>query len=551
MTTSRYWTPGPLLFAVLGLVAVFLAIAIDGLRPLPLPALVTGAVAYERPIKHYCTPAQIAHLDEHLKLPAPPEGWPGTPQAVSVSNVFAGDVMVGHGEYRICGRMHDARTRDARFRASVGTVLVPPKGDHTPIEIAWATPLKAHWVPTVHINRPTPVHDADTLRLMTRAGCMAVALVLAFSALMGFFGTRNRVFVLNMGICLLLLIWQAVFSGLSGYPVPWLPIQEGEWAWLVACSALGLAALLGGVLVQAEFGEHWPKWQTLGRWLIQLFVGVAVLTPWLPAAALQQAATILDGLFAMATAIVLILAWRTTRRGHPRAFSIIIALAPLALLMLADLAHCEFLLHYRIECTQLAITWCLTVMAWMLSHCYRQLRSQRDAMRRLADTDALTGLQNRRAGLARLERMMAKAHQEQVALSIGFVDIDWFKSINDRYGHVVGDQVLVTVANTLTTCVRHHRDVVRMGGEEFLILLPGVEIETAHSRMNTIRRRLGKASAALDIAGLNVSVSIGLANLAADDANIEALLSRADAAMYRAKHNGRDQVMVQTSPVSA
>jgi len=537
-------------FALLGLVAVFVLVAADGIHPVPMPAVVSVDIARQHaPEPRRCGPSQLAGLQQRVEIPAPPEGWPGTPQAVNVSNIFAGEVMIGQADWLVCGRMHDARLHDARFGSGVGALLIPPKGDHEPIVVAWATPLKPHWIPSVHLDDPMAVHEADILRLMLRVACLAIALVLAFSAMLGWIGTRNRMFALHFGICLLLLVWQALLSGLSGYPLPWIPVGEHEWAWLVAFSSLASAALLGGVLLQAEIAAQWTHWHALGRWLVRAFVAAAALSPWLPETALQQTAMMVDGLFAMSTVLVLILAGRSVRRGCARAWSIIIALAPLAVLTLAELSPCRFLLEYRVELTQLAITWCLSVMAWMLGHCYEQLRYQRDAMQQLADTDALTGLQNRRAGLARLDQTIARARKARVPLTVAFVDIDWFKSINDRYGHVVGDQVLAAVANTLTTCVRHRHDVVRMGGEEFLILLPGVEIEMARRRMEAIRSRIGKAGAALEIQGLSVSASIGLASLGDNETDSAALLVRADIAMYRAKHGGRDQVMLETPAV--
>jgi len=528
----------------MGLVAVFLAVAVDGVHPIPMSAVITGTVAGKMPEPRRCDQVQLDDLQQHVQLPAPSEGWPGTPQAVNVSNVLAGEVMIAHGDWQVCGRMHDARLHDARFGSGVGTLLIPPKGDHDPIVVAWATPLKPHWVPSVHLDDPMAVHKTDILRLMVRVSCIAIALVLAFSALLGWIGTRNRMFALHLAICLLLLVWQAILSGLSGYPQPWIPVGDNEWAWLVAFSALGAAALLSGVLNQAGIDTHW---QALGGWLVRVFVGTAALVPWLPESILQQIALMIDGLFVMSAIMMLVLALRTARNGYPRAWNIIAALLPLTTIMLADFFPCRFLIEYRIELTQLGITWCLTVMAWMLAHCYEQLRRQRDAMQHLADTDALTGLQNRRAGLARLEHGIVKARKAEIALTVGFVDIDWFKRINDCYGHAVGDQVLLTVAQALTACVRHRHDVVRMGGEEFLILLPGTDITTACKRMETIRHRVNKAVAALNIQGLTATVSIGLATLGGDGDDRASLLARADAAMYRAKHGGRDQVMLEAA----
>jgi len=549
--TPHHWKSAPLVFALMGLVAVFLTVAVDGIHPVPMQAVITGTVAWQMPKPRHCDSTQETALQQRVQLDAPHGGWPGTPQAVNVSNVFAGEVMIAHGERHICGQIHNPRLRDARFGSGVGTLLFPPKGDLNPIIIAWNTPLKPHWVPTVHLGDPATVHEADILRLMVRVSCLAIALVLAFSAVLGWLGTRNRMFALHLAICLLLLAWQAILSGLNGYLQPWIPMGDNGWAWLIACSTLGSAAILGGVLIQAEIGSHWPHWQLLGRWMVRIFLGTAALVPWLPDTVLQQVSLIIDSLFAMSTVLILVLAVRAARHGYPRAWNIIAALFPQAAMMLAELFPCSFIIEYRIELTQLAITWCLSVMAWMLSHCYEQLRQQRDTMQYLADTDALTGLPNRRAGLAMLESAITSAHKAGAELTIGFVDIDWFKHINDHYGHAVGDLVLTTIAKTLISCTRHRHDVVRMGGDEFLFLLPGTEITMARRRMETLRHRISKAITALNIHGLGTSVSIGLASLGKNGDNSAALLASADSAMYHAKHTGRNQIAEAAHPLVA
>ncbi|MCC5647955.1 GGDEF domain-containing protein [Nostoc sp. CHAB 5824] len=164
-------------------------------------------------------------------------------------------------------------------------------------------------------------------------------------------------------------------------------------------------------------------------------------------------------------------------------------------------------------------------------------------MRALADTDGLTGLPNRRAGLKRLEQHMRDARAGDGTLAVGFLDIDLFKRINDVHGHEAGDRVLVAVAATLTSAVRDPADVIRMGGEEFLVLLPGIGGATARARLEGMRSEVSAAGAGLGIEGLVVTASIGLATLLAEDTDAASLLRRADEAMYRAKRAGRDRVV--------
>ena len=489
-----------------------------------------------------CPPGALAHLQE-IEIPAPEGGWPGTPQAVNVFNVFAGEVMVGLGDRVVCGRMHDARTRDSRFRSGVGLVVVPPAGSHDPVRVAWMPPVKAHWIPTIRIGGPSPVQQEDTLRLVVRTACLAIALALAFSALMGFIGARDRTFLVHAAMCLTLLLWQAALNGLTGYPVPWLPVGDREAWWQVAFTAFGFAALLYGLWSQSGVVGLWPRLRYVARWSVRAFIAVGVLVPLLPFGGLRPTWWLVDHAFLVLALGLTCVAALSLRRGDRRAFAAIVAVTPVLMLLTPPLLGGRFGMEYRVEIIQVVLTWFLIVMAYTLTNRYGQLRAQRDAMRQLADTDALTGLPNRRAGLARLDHCFAEARRDGTPLSLGFVDVDLFKRINDTHGHAIGDRVLVAVADALVADVRSHDDVVRMGGEEFLVLLPGVDARRAHARLEAMRRRIADTAPALGVADLHLSASIGLATLRPDDDEAVALLRRADEAMYRAKHAGRNQVM--------
>jgi len=510
--------------------------------------LVTGEATSEQTPARRCEPAMLAGLDQHVEIPAPAQGWPGAPQAVDVFNVFAGEVMIGQGDRQVCGRMHDARTRDSRFRAGIGLVVVPEAGSHEPIRVAWRTPLRERWIPTIRLGGPSPVQQADTFRLIVRTACMAIALALAFSALMGFVGARDRAFLNHTAICLLLLLWQAVLSGLSGYPEPWLPVGAAEAWWLLGLSFTGTAAVLYGLWALSGGVQLWPRLRHVSRWITRVLLALALLTPLVPYAYLPLVASLLDLGFAIACVVVLAVASVALWHRDSGALRVVLALIPFLAMTVGDLVDSHVLLEYRVEAIQLSITWFLIVMAYALKRRYGQLREQRDAMRVLADTDSLTGLPNRRAGLARLERLLREARAEQRDLAIGFVDIDLFKRINDVHGHAVGDRVLVAVAEALSASVRERGDVIRMGGEEFLVLLPGTGGATAQARLEAMRQRVGETGFRLGVAGLEVTASIGLATLRAEDEDSAALLRRADEAMYRAKQAGRDRVVDAAAP---
>lgn len=504
--------------------------------------LASGAPTGEPPQLRACPPA-VALPDAHARIPAPPGGWAGVPQAVSVFNVFAGEVRLEHAGRAICGHMHDARTRDSRFRAGVGMVIVPARGSTAPVLVSWQRPFKPGWIPTVRIGAPSEVQHVDTVRLVIRTACLAVALALALTALMAWPGSRDWVFPGYALLCALSVVWQAVLSGLSGYPEPWLPVVGNEGRWLVALSAMGLGTLLCAMwmLVAGQAmdssGRRRMILVTGGAWLVAPAMAVMVPPDWLAPLAVGVE-------LAFRLAYLLLLGWglRRLALGRTGAIPALAAMLPFLVMGLMELGGSRLLLEYRVEAIQLSITWFLTVSAFALNQRLGRLRRQRDEMQLLADTDALTGLPNRRAGLRHLGRMVRAARSGRSVLSVAFVDIDHFKAINDAHGHEAGDRVLVAAAQALAGSVRGHGDAARMGGEEFLVLLPGVDGTAAMRRMETLRERLARRGADLGLEDLVLTASIGVATLQSGDADGLDLLRRADAAMYAAKRGGRDRV---------
>ncbi|MBW6456351.1 MAG: GGDEF domain-containing protein, partial [Trueperaceae bacterium] len=172
-----------------------------------------------------------------------------------------------------------------------------------------------------------------------------------------------------------------------------------------------------------------------------------------------------------------------------------------------------------------------TLVAW---------RDTAREMHTLAHTDALTGLANRRAAQEVLGREVARADRYDRDVSVLMLDLDRFKLLNDTYGHPVGDRVLVALAERLRA---HHRAsdlVARWGGEEFLVVAPETATAQARKLADHLRAQVAK-DAFLD--GHRVTVSVGVASFRPGD-DVEALVARADAAMYRAKEAGRNRVTV-------
>jgi diguanylate cyclase (GGDEF)-like protein len=171
--------------------------------------------------------------------------------------------------------------------------------------------------------------------------------------------------------------------------------------------------------------------------------------------------------------------------------------------------------------------------------------------RRLAVTDALTGLKNRRHFVAQLEETLRRARRYHESFAVVLLDVDRFKAVNDRYGHAAGDRVLQGVAAVMRDFVRGTDELARIGGDEFAALL----LQADPERALQVIERLREGVAALELrAGdekICVTLSAGIALYPASGADAEALLSRADAALYEAKRQGRDRVVLARAAASA
>jgi two-component system cell cycle response regulator len=178
-------------------------------------------------------------------------------------------------------------------------------------------------------------------------------------------------------------------------------------------------------------------------------------------------------------------------------------------------------------------------------HCNDRLRSSVQQTIELAVTDGLTGLHNRRYFDTHLKLLMDRAAARGRPLSICMTDIDRFKQVNDTYGHDVGDEVLREFANRIRTTVRGADLACRFGGEEFIVVMPDTSAEMAAGvaeRLRTIIESLPFAIPQAD-GPLKVTASMGIATLRPGGDTAEALLKRADTALYQAKHEGRNRVV--------
>lgn len=175
-------------------------------------------------------------------------------------------------------------------------------------------------------------------------------------------------------------------------------------------------------------------------------------------------------------------------------------------------------------------------------------QEREDKVRYLSSTDVLTQVSNRRHLIEQFEVELSRARRDQSPLSILMVDLDHFKLVNDNYGHQAGDVALQVSANILKTAIRNTDLLGRYGGEEFCIVLPDADLETALRTAERCRKNIESADIQAGDEHIKLTASFGLATVTADKINepsakLDSLLRQADKALYKAKEQGRNRVV--------
>ena len=180
------------------------------------------------------------------------------------------------------------------------------------------------------------------------------------------------------------------------------------------------------------------------------------------------------------------------------------------------------------------------------------LKSNYQASVSMAITDNLTGLYNRNFLDAHIQNIVNQSIQNRKAFSLMILDMDFFKPVNDTYGHDVGDEILQQLAKRIVNAVRSSDLVARIGGEEFMVLLPETILSDAYHLAERVRNHIGNYPFSISHreGQLTKTVSIGIAELGMMNDNTSALIKRADNALYDAKNGGRNKVCPQPSVIS-
>ena len=172
-----------------------------------------------------------------------------------------------------------------------------------------------------------------------------------------------------------------------------------------------------------------------------------------------------------------------------------------------------------------------------------KLGEQRRALEESASTDELTKLANRRYFMSTAGSELAQAKRQKQPLSLMVIDADYFKGINDNFGHHMGDMALAKLANTFLACVRKHDLVARIGGEEFSILLPDTSLKMALKVAEKLRKNVEDGHMENEEGQpIALTISIGVTTMGSDDDSLDKALIRADEELYLAKNGGRNRV---------
>lgn len=219
---------------------------------------------------------------------------------------------------------------------------------------------------------------------------------------------------------------------------------------------------------------------------------------------------------------------------------VLCALGPLPMLFIGYTNGLP-IFQYAVYMT-IAISVATVLRAFMTRTLFEQFRLEKQ-LREQAHTDGLTGLLQRNRFLELARYALEDIYLRRIPAAVLYLDADHFKQLNDTFGHAAGDEVLTQLANGLRSQMRDLDLIGRVGGEEFVALLPGVDLRHAHARAEQLR----EAMRAVQRPDRVLTISIGIAQCNRPGEGIDSLMSRADRAMRQAKINGRNQVVIDQS----
>jgi len=360
-----------------------------------------------------------------------------------------------------------------------------------------------------------------------------------------------------------LFILYAAMTGLQALYLAYFSGEALRWPWLAAGSSLmpyvwNVPVALSGAMASlfareiAELRHASPRVYRAFGGMAAAFIVLAIANVGRVAGLGQVVVGIGNLMFLGAGVFVLVVAFRAWRRGNRAAgwflfawvlletFSIVTS----ARLLVTRAAADEALFYYGLPGSMVASA--ILTSLGVADRLYQQRHALTEAERR-AKTDPLTGVLNRRSLLEQLDAVCRTARADNLPVAVLFMDLDFFKSINDSYGHAAGDACLAAVIRPIQAELRHSDIIGRYGGEEFVVVLSGADTAAAQPIAERIRERVSEMRIEGHGAPIQFTCSIGVAS--SDSLGVwgQALIAQADAAVYAAKRMGRNRVEVATA----
>jgi diguanylate cyclase (GGDEF)-like protein len=359
----------------------------------------------------------------------------------------------------------------------------------------------------------------------------------------------DRLFILYAAMTGLQALYLAYFSG-QGFRWPGLDTASAlaPYAWNVPVALSGAMASLFAREI-ADLRHTSPRIYRAFGWLAAAFCVLALANVGRLVGLGPVVVDVGNLMFLGAGFFVLVVAYIAWRRGNRAAGWFLVAwvlLETFAILtsgrlLVTQAASDDALFYYGLPGSMVASA-VLTSLG--VADRLRQQRHALSEAERRAKTDSLTGVLNRRSLLEQLDAACRNARASNLPVAVLFLDLDFFKSINDSYGHAAGDACLAAVIGPIQAELRQSDIIGRYGGEEFIVVLSGADASAAEPIAERIRLRVSEVDIAGNDAPIRLTCSIGVAS--SDPLGVwgEALIAKADAAVYAAKRLGRNRVQV-------
>ena len=435
---------------------------------------------------------------------------------------------------------HSRRALGFAWPDTTRPVYIHVEGARYPLQVAARAP------------REFAIEDYGHVRVLWLS--LGILIGVSLVTLLFWLQLRERVYLLFAATMALQLMYVLLAYG-DAYALPvfaWLARFGVEGIWFIATMSTIVT-----VFFLLDFAELWPRAPVLSR---MLFAVGAVLPALLLVALL--ASGLLPGpgnrnwfpplgnsLLLAANVLAIITLSVVWLRGGRHAGFVLIAWVPLVSVSTARALQLGAgrplapWLEYGLPLMQ---AFAAVVLVLGLAHRMRMFQRERDAAQEDAEHDPLTHVFNRAGTMRRLDRAIGDSRQRRLPLSVLFLDLDHFKRINDTHGHAVGDACLCAVTEVIHSEMQPEQSLGRIGGEEFLLLMPGAARRHARDLAERIREQVAHRCAEVQRAPVWLTLSIGVVECQPED-DTASLLQRADEAMYRAKHEGRNRVVVLDS----